>query len=356
MKLTFKKQSKIKNGIRVSAINWDSSLPQNTYFGYHQTRTLSPEKYRTITPFYADVLSKDKIDYHLRTQEEYDKELEYAIQAGIDYFSYVFYPDEGSRTHECTSQSDCSHKVFELNYARKLHQSSKFRNKIGIAAIMGAHPFTEADYLELAELLKQPYYEKIDGRPIVYIFMRIKGEEIIRVREAVARVGGEEPIFIAMFNSLPENADYDMVDGISAYTCLRSGVEHYAELLEEALKDNDERAQKCKFSVPLFTTGWDPSPRIDIPSPWVSYPDEKYAKAATSEELIEGGKRFLAWIKESLKEHFIGHIMMFAWNEFEEGGWICPTYTGDLRINTERVKAVSKIVKTWKKDLKGYRK
>ena len=30
----------------------------------------------------------------------------------------------------------------------------KLKNKIGIAAIMGKHPFAESDYLELAELLK----------------------------------------------------------------------------------------------------------------------------------------------------------------------------------------------------------
>ena len=84
-----------EKNIRVSAINWDSSLPSDTYFGFHQTRTLSPKKYRTVTPYYADVLGENQIGYHLRNQEEIDRELRYAIEAGIDYFSYVFYPDEG---------------------------------------------------------------------------------------------------------------------------------------------------------------------------------------------------------------------------------------------------------------------
>jgi hypothetical protein len=43
--------------------------------------------------------------------------------------------------------------------------------------------------------------------------------------------------------------------------------------------------------------------------------------------------------------------MMFAWNEFEEGGWICPTYNSDLSINTERVQAISTIIKSWKSTL-----
>lgn len=343
---------KKKKRIRVGAINWDCSLPSDTYFGYHQTRTLSPHKYRAITPFYADVQGEDRIDYHIRTQEEYDRELSFAVEAGIDYFAYVFYPDKGSRSHSCTSPSDCSHKVYELNYARRMHQSSHLSDKIGIAAIMGAHPFTETDYAELAELLMQPYYEKLDGRPIVFLFRQIKSRDIEGVRHAVEEIGGVQPLFFVMFNRLPpEDVDYSLVDGISAYACTRGEVTSYSELLEVSLKDNEARAKKCRLAIPLFTTGWNPAPRMDIPSPWVSYKQQTYAKWATPDELCAGGKRFGKWINQSLTKQFTGHIMMFAWNEFEEGGWICPTYAKDLTVNTERVRAISKIIKHWKKTL-----
>ena len=43
--------------------------------------------------------------------------------------------------------------------------------------------------------------------------------------------------------------------------------------------------------------------------------------------------------------------MMFAWNEFEEGGWICPTYNEDLTINTDKVRGVAKMIKYWKETL-----
>ena len=41
----------------------------------------------------------------------------------------------------------------------------------------------------------------------------------------------------------------------------------------------------------------------------------------------------------------------FAWNEFEEGGFICPTYNEDLSVNTDRVHAVREIIKYWKETL-----
>ena len=44
-------------------------------------------------------------------------------------------------------------------------------------------------------------------------------------------------------------------------------------------------------------------------------------------------------------------ILTFAWNEFEEGAWICPTYDDDLNIDSSRVKVFSEMVKNWKQRL-----
>lgn len=78
--------------IRVGAVNWDASTPKESSFGYNQIESLSCAKYRTWAPFYADIIDDERIDYHLRTVEEYERELSYAIAAGIDYFAFVWYP------------------------------------------------------------------------------------------------------------------------------------------------------------------------------------------------------------------------------------------------------------------------
>ena len=133
------------NKLRVGAISWDCSLPPDTYFGFYQTRSLSPEQFRVATPYYADILEENKITYHSRTQEEYDRELQYAIDAGIDYLAHVWYPTEGSRNYVPTSDGDCSHKVYELNWARKMHMQSTLKEKIKFCAIAGPHPFADED-------------------------------------------------------------------------------------------------------------------------------------------------------------------------------------------------------------------
>jgi|GEM_PF-489193 len=347
------KRGESRPPVRVSAVNWDCSLPSDTYFGYYQTHSLSPQRYRRCTPYYATVTDADRIEYTRRTQREFDRELRYAIRAGIDYFSYVFYPEQGSRTHVPSGPADCSHKVYELNYARRMHQNSPLRRRIGMAAIMGAHPFAEADYLELAELLKQPYYEKVGGRPLVYLFHQISEEKLRGLQQAVERVGGEPPLFMAMFSRVPEGAPLELVDGLSAYCCARDSITRHEELVTAAIADNAARAEMHKKTVPLFPMGWDPSPRIDHHAPWIDYPEKPYAAAATPEELLQGGRRFAAAIasNETVRQTFFGHILLFAWNEFEEGAWICPTYNEDLSVDTRRVQTVAKMVRHWKKAL-----
>lgn len=361
---SLKTDSKTNKNIRVGVVNWDCSHPSSEWWGYYQTRTLSPKKFRNYTPYYADILGEDKIEYHWRNQEEFDRELQYAIDAKIDYFAYVFYGEQGSRAHVQTKESDCSHQVYKLNYARRMHESSKLRDKIAIAAIMGKHPFLEPDYLELAELMKQPYYEKYNGRPLVFLFWQINEKDIEGVLKAVEQVGGEKPLFIAMFGSrLPMHTRYDLVDGLSAYSFGGLNMNTHKELVEGGFEENIWRAsarenelidaKNISMTVPLYPVGWDPSPRVNIPSPWTTYDNVPYAKSPSEKELVDCGKWFADKIKsvQCVRETFFGHIMMFAWNEFEEGAWICPTYNEDLTINTEKVKAVAKVIECWKENL-----
>lgn len=340
--------------VRVGVINWDCSLPAETYFGYYQTRTLSPKRFRKYTPYYADIINENKIAYHTRTAPELERELSYAIRAGIDYFAYVFYPEVGSREHISLTYSDCSHRVYELNYARRMHEASALRDQIGIAAIVAAHPFADADIRELVELFKAPCYEKIGDRPLVYIFRGTRVDVIERIRQACVGEGVTAPFFVAMVGEelIKAEDNYESVDALSAYACLKSGITEYRELCDEMISKNRERLNKCRYVIPHYTVGWDPSPRIDVPSPWVGYEDADYASIANADELSLGARRLAEWIKGEARDSFIGHIMTFAWNEFEEGAWICPTYNDDLSINEERIGTFARIVRYWKENLR----
>ena len=84
------------------------------------------------------------------------------------------------------------------------------------------------------------------------------------------------------------------------------------------------RAETGKAVIPLFTMGWDPAPRIERPVPWVSYKAKRYAGPAVASDLEAEAIRLRAWMRDNAASCPTGHVLVFAWNEFEEGGWICP--------------------------------
>ena len=112
---------------------------------------------------------------------------------------------------------------------------------------------------------------------------------------------------------------------------------HYAQLSQLCMEQNENRRQAANQVIPLYTVGWDPAPRIDHPAPWVQYPNEDYAALASRQELLDGAKALAAWVQNTAKAQWPGHILAFAWNEFEEGGHICPTVGTDGKPNCTRL-------------------
>ena len=103
--------------------------------------------------------------------------------------------------------------------------------------------------------------------------------------------------------------------------------------------------------IPTFSVGWDPSPRNVNPVPWCKYRPGPYAPFATEDELLAGAKALADWIKAHRGSCPTGHILTFAWNEFEEGGWICPTWRADGRPDTARLQAFRKVADFWRRTL-----
>ena len=229
---------------------------------------------------------------------------------------------------------------------------SQLRDKVGIAAVIGAHPFTDNDLAELLELLEKPYYEKIDGRPLVYFFGGMRAEFLVRLREACEKAEVINPYVVPMYNEYrPGGQDFSKIEALSAYANIAYGINSYDELAKDMIKKNQQRLDTGCSVIPLYTVGWDPSPRVDIPSPWVDYPDESYAPFASEDELMQGAVMLAKWITDEAKERFVGHILVFAWNEFEEGGYICPTFNEDCSVNLSRLEAFTKTTKYFKEKL-----
>ena len=333
--------------MRIGVVNWDCSLPPNTFFGSYFAKTLSFKKWRYCTPYYADIISEDNICCHYRTAEEYDRELEYAIAAKIDYFAYVWHTDNKNAKQDANVKTSVTHPhAWTQDYVRKLHQRSNFAEKIKLCAILlCSQPYTESDYYNLAETMKAPYYEKVEERPIVYLFGGYRTDIIDILRDFPQKYSTKEPYIVFMNNGVEsEDGDYSKADAVSAYGCAGEDIEKYSQLIDVLISENEERKKYNIDIIPLFTLGWNPTPRIETSVPWISYPDIKYAQNPTPDEIEEGARRVAAWIDENQEYIKTNHVLTFAWNEFEEGAFICPTYNEDGGINYDRISTFANVV------------
>jgi hypothetical protein len=100
--------------------------------------------------------------------------------------------------------------------------------------------------------------------------------------------------------------------------------------------------------VTFVTTGWDKQPRKDNPVPWER--DHGYHRQAVFPSMATGRE-----IREHLGraiEFTQGHrdicaanvVIIYAWNEHDEGGWLCPTWTSSGQPNTSRLAAIRAVL------------
>lgn len=342
------------SNLRVGVVNWERTGSSDTYFGHYISRSLSPAKYRHRTPYYADVISENKIAFHKTSQEEYDKELQYAIDAGIGYFAYTWNSDEKENRVDfpcATAQEKENQLMEEENTKRKLHTRSALKDKIKLCAIiLCMHKFSDNDMEKLVAEMKEDYYEKIDGRPLVYLFGGYRLDFIERLQIKAEEKGIPKPYIAFCDNgAISENGDYSMADAVSGYSFEYPDCPSYLEFCQKLNLRNEERKKFNINIIPLFSLGYNSRPRMDNPVPWYGgYTEAGCAPLPTIQDMADGGNVFADWMEENKPHMKSRHIIVFAWNEFEEGAWICPTYDDALNIDSSRVKVFSEMVKNWR--------
>jgi hypothetical protein len=106
--------------------------------------------------------------------------------------------------------------------------------------------------------------------------------------------------------------------------------------------------------IPIVTSGWDPRPRIERTDiGWWgadTYCSDCWMQKATSQEVANQVDAALNWVKEDKKSCNANSILIYAWCENDEGGWIAPTiddYKEGILI-PERLNAIAEIIKKHK--------
>lgn len=316
----------MKSKLKIGVINWDAALVQDTYFGGYVINSLGNAKHSHRLPYYAKKDGNGNYFIPERLQEDYDLELTMAADSGIDFFMYCWYPDGTEPRNIGTEKhTNISSHLHELNRMRKLYQKSPLNKRIKMCAIVIAqHAYSENDMHELIFAMKQDYYEKKDGRPLIFVFGGYV-PDFFATLKGFAEDDGLNPYIIFINNGkLSENGDYSKADAVSAYASFQIA-DSFDKFSFKVHGDNEHRKTYGIPVIPLLSAGWNPTPRVERPVPWGDYPERNYTPAPTADEMEAATLDFFKWIDDNSEEASTGYGVIFAWNEFEEGGYLCPT-------------------------------
>ncbi|MBN2296238.1 MAG: hypothetical protein JXM70_27660 [Pirellulales bacterium] len=324
----------------VGAIRWDAwtggSVTEQV------ERTLGPAKYHSRLPWFAKIVDDKTVKIHGGRQTVMDREINFAADAGLDYWAFLVYPESST-----------------MSTALKQYLASKERKKLGFCLIL--HNTLMASDAEwprerdrAVALLQEPGYQKVLGnRPLVYTF---QGGDFLfgRFTEFLcqAKQAGMNPYCVYM--GWNPSSDFKRVsphgfDAVSNYAraCDQPRFSDLAKEVETEYWNN--AAEAGVPYIPLITTGWNKHPRKDNPVSWeIGHPyhsQKVFPSSATPDEIAKHLHNGLSFVKEHPDICKAQAVVIYAWNEYDEGGWLAPTRGPHGKPVTDRLDAVGEVLK-----------
>lgn len=325
----------------VGAIRWDNWTKESPH-----TRVVSSTN---RAPFFQIKLP-DGRDITLGGEPNtVDAENAYGRSAGLDYWIFGYYPDTGSfgRSKEAAQRLNRTLETFltlptrrGMRFAVQLNQSS---------------PVEDTEHLLNAfvrYITHEDYVRYKDGSALIFVF---------QIRQWIQALGDEERVrnFFAEFadrlrnntgitvklilvspGALASQTPYISPRGpfaaLGTYAnpppCCGTEVPYNScsKLSREFWRA--ARQSNIEF-IPTVTTGWDWRPIL-------SYPDQLYDRTTTNpswctrasdKEWTDVVRDAVSAGRASAEKLGVDGIIIYAWNELSEGGWIVPTKEEGVR-------------------------
>jgi hypothetical protein len=324
----------------VGAIRWDAWT--GGAITEQVERSLGPKEYHDRLPWFAEVIGENKVRIDGSPQEVMDREIDFATRGGLDYWAFLIYG-----------------KSSPMSAAIKQYLRSSKRERIGFCVILhntlkSSESQWPSERDRLISLLKEPGYQTVlGGRPLVYAFSGGPGFPFERFSEfrRAAEEAGLDPYCV--FMGWNPAHDFKLVssrgfDAVSAYA--KGGDQKtFAELVESVETGYWENAAGAGVPyVPFVTTGWDKRPRQDHPVSWEKdhgyHQQKRFPSTATPRETGEHLERAVRFSRKHQEICAANAVIIYAWNEHDEGGWLSPTLSADGKPDTGRLEAIRRVL------------
>jgi hypothetical protein len=339
----------------VGAIRWDGWYGDG---GVVQAveHSLGQPKYHFRLPWFARVKEGGAVNINGDSQAVIEREISFASQAGLNYWAFVDYWNEAPGLSIGLNRYLAAKDKQHVRYC--LVEEGARLDKVGRAGWprLVAH-FRNADYQTV-----------LAGRPLLFVFVKPaklgKADWDELKRQSVA--AGLKPPYLVLMGWHPEQDAKDMValgfDAVSAYARGGSYSMQQPSFAEQCALIRRDRWDKWRaLRLPCITfasAGWDTRPRNERPPFWMkevtATPDATPpaqqkplvdAVTATPDELAAHLREAIAWTRANRDLNPANALLIYAWNEHDEGGWLQPTLGADGQPNVERIRALGKLLR-----------
>jgi len=308
--------------LTVGAIRWDGWYKGNSW-----QKNLAAPQWHYRLPFYASTDAQGNLEICGDSQEVMDREIAFAKAGGISYWAFCYYHPKS------WEQAD----AYNYGWRRFLAAADKKGLRFCFILQGGKHlgPANEwgTTLSQFTDLFQNSAYQRVCGnRPLLFVFT---GEKLIShfgsaeaaasafkaLREASKKNCGGDPYIVAQIWPHQIQADFlkaIQFDALSAYSAPgdKGENEPYAKLQEMNRWYWEQfKAAGCEV-VPLVNAGWDGRPR-NYTGAWYQHATPKEAANAINEGLD--------WVLQNSAIAPAKTVLVYAWNEHDEGGWLCPT-------------------------------
>jgi hypothetical protein len=272
-----------------------------------------------------------------------DAEITAAKNANIGYWAFLRYTSDPT-----------------MNLGYDLYQTSSIKAQVPYCWMVELNYFGStgsysAQVAEIALRMQDAHWRKVlTDRPLIYVYwndaqyasnwassMTNLKAAIDALRAAVTGAGLGTPYIVAVhgFSTLSFSAQKTGIgaDAVTAYiseTLPNALKASYTSLASATAGFWATMAASASTVVPIVMTGWDRRPRIQRPVQWEvsrQFPQighNSYVIPPTPAELTTHVAAAKSYIAANPSVCPADTALIYAWNEFDEGGAICPSQDG----------------------------
>jgi hypothetical protein len=337
----------------IGAIRWDGWYGEGGVAKAVES-SLGQPKYHFRLPWFARVTGEGGVSINGDSQTIMEQEIAYAARCGLNYWAFVDYLHEAPGMSIGLNRYLAAQEKKGVRYC--LVEEGARLDKIGVQA-----------WTSLVEHFRHPDYQTVlDGRPLLFLFgstTRLGKAEWDELKRQSTAAGMKAPYLVLLGGNAAADRLSLGFDAVSEYACAGKGYttdpETYAKLTTHEVRQKlwEKWRRDSTPCITFATAGWDTRPRQERPPPWCSWvtatPDATPplqqkplldAVTATPDELAQHLREAIEWTMANRDLNPANAILIYAWNEHDEGGWLQPTLGADGRPDERRINALARVL------------